>query len=522
MKITFRVDASNRIGTGHVVRCLTLADQLRKQGVECRFIHRPHPGHMAETIRAHGHRVDLLASPPAEPHAVAKDVDYAGWLGVSQEQDAKETITILGERQPDWLVVDHYSLDTCWEDAVRPHVGAFAVIDDLANRSHNADLLVDQNFIPHAEARYQSLLPPTATRLCGPRYALLRPEYAEARNLIRPRRGPLSRVLVFYGGADVNNETGRALRVLNRPEFAPLAADVVIGANNQHRDAIRAQVEARPLTTLHGPRPHLVDLMIEADLALGAGGTTTWERCALGLPSIVTTIAENQIPFNEALAEEGIIDYLGHWPHVDDEALAAALHRLLDDGDTLAALARCAWRITDGLGARRVGETILPSSASTLRLRPVRNQDKALYFEWANDPKTRQHAHNPEPISWATHDRWFEARLADPESILWVMETPTGLPVGQTRIDVHEGTGILDYSVDPAFRGRSWGRRLLELTTIAWREQGREEPLEGTVLPHNAASRHAFLRAGFEATARVEGGGETFTDRPLRCRELVE
>jgi len=174
---------------------------------------------------------------------------------------------------------------------------------------------------------------------------------------------------------------------------------------------------------------------------------------------------------------------------VDEQTLATALRHLLADKDALAALAWRAWRITDGLGARRVAETILPNPTDTLRLRPARSLDTALYFEWANDPKTRQHAHNPEPTSWATHDRWFDARLADPESILWVMETPTGLPVGQTRVEVHEGTGILDYSVDPAFRGRSWGRRLLELTAVAWREQGREEPLEGTVLPHNAPSR---------------------------------
>nr|WP_242518808.1 UDP-2,4-diacetamido-2,4,6-trideoxy-beta-L-altropyranose hydrolase [Halochromatium roseum] len=246
-------------------------------------------------------------------------------------------------------------------------------IDDLANRRHACDLLLDQNVAPNAEARYADRLPASAQCLLGPRYALLRPEYAEVRQRLRRctsanpsdpeaqrddpgqrEQQPVRRVLIFLGGTDLDDLSGRALEALSAPDLAALSVDLVIGANNPHRERLTALAQTRGNTQLHPPRPHLADLMAEADLAIGAGGTTTWERCCLGLPSLVISIAENQRPACEALAAAGVIAYLGHQDSVTTERLRDAIQTLRNDAQQRQRLSAVSAACVDGSGARRV------------------------------------------------------------------------------------------------------------------------------------------------------------------------
>ena len=256
--------------------------------------------------------------------------------------------------RPDWLIVDHYGLDADWEKALRPWVGRILVIDDLANRRHDCDLLLDQNYASDATKRYQDLLPAHARPLLGPSYALLRPEYADYRHRRHPRDSSVRRVLVFFGGTDPNNLTGRALQALSAPGLTHLSVDLVVGANNAHRETLAAQAAARQGTRLHPPRPHLADLMVEADLAIGAGGSTTWERCCLGLPSFIVSIAENQRPACTALAADGLIHYLGHRDQVDEDSLRVAILELAFDPARRDALSIAGAELVDGRGTERV------------------------------------------------------------------------------------------------------------------------------------------------------------------------
>lgn len=352
MEIAIRVDASTAMGTGHLVRCRTLGRALRQQGATVRFICRAHPGHGIEALREEGFAVAALPEPEA-PESESADEDYARWLGVSQTRDAEETIAALPDR-PDWLVVDHYGIDTEWERRLRPHVDRILAIDDLANRNHDCDALLDQNYNPDAEARYAERLPAEATRLLGPRYALLGPEYATYRREIAAHSGRVDRVLVFFGGTDPHNLTGRALEALSDPAFTDVAVDAVVGPNNPHREALARQAEARPGITLHAPRPHLADLMAAADLAIGAGGSTTWERCCLGLPSLVVSIAENQRPACEALSADGLIVYLGHADQVSTADMREVLGDLRDAPERLSRLAGIGMQTVDGAGTQRV------------------------------------------------------------------------------------------------------------------------------------------------------------------------
>lgn len=400
MRIAIRTDASARIGLGHLARCRTLAAALREKGATVHFICRAHPGNQIAALRAEGYDVTALPAPPLQE---AADADYAAWLGVTQTQDATETIVALTNNKQqitntqrltvDWLIVDHYALDATWEQRLRPAVNRILVIDDLANRQHDCDLLLDQNFPADAEARYADLVPSQAECLLGPRYALLRLEYAQAREGLRrcvstqpgsaaasshqleqaqsdraesrsrePDMAqsaiddptPVRRVLIFFGGTDPDNLSGRALQALSHSTLTQLHIDLVIGANNPHRDQLAARAETRGNSQLHPPRQHLADLMAESDLAIGAGGVTTWERCCLGLPSLVVSIAENQRRACEALATEQVITYLGHKDAVTAERLRNAIQAVLDNREQRRRLTRTSAAMVDGQGVQRV------------------------------------------------------------------------------------------------------------------------------------------------------------------------
>jgi len=325
LKVLFRADASLQIGSGHVMRCLTLAESLRQEGVEVMFACRSHPGHLVGILLEKGFKVYQLPLENLERQGQCTAKlrvtveDYSDWLGCSQDQDAQATLKAIGKTQFDWLIVDHYGLDEYWERQLRTTTQKLMVIDDLANRTHDCDLLLDQNYFMNATSRYDNLIPPSSIRLLGPKYALLRPEFADARKQLRTRSAKIQRVFVFFGGIDNDNITGLTLEALSDPSLRHLEADVVIGMNNPHKAKIEAQVSQRPRTLLHVQVSNMAALLARADLALGAGGATTWERICVGIPSIVFSLAENQRLTSEELAADGYIDIINTYDGINYE-----------------------------------------------------------------------------------------------------------------------------------------------------------------------------------------------------------
>jgi len=352
MKLAFRTDASLLIGSGHVMRCLTLADALREQGAECQFICREHKGHMMSLIEQRGHPVKALPEPSNAFNPSAKPA-HAAWLGCDWEEDAEQTQRAIGADVVDWLIVDHYALDRRWHQALRPSTKHLMVIDDLADRPLNCDLLLDQNFGSSA-ARYAGLVPQHCKQLHGPEYALLKPVYAERRAKMRKRTGEIQRVLIYFGGgADHADLTGQAVRAFYHQELADIHLDVVVSAAYAHLSSLQAFAEQRGNVSLHSQLPDLADLMAQADLAIGAGGATTWERCCMGLPSIVISIAENQRPACEVLSAEKIIDYLGDVDQVTSELIRDRLVSFLKKLDLLRDLSERGMKLVDGKGTTK-------------------------------------------------------------------------------------------------------------------------------------------------------------------------
>lgn len=501
MHIVFRTDASHQIGTGHVVRCLTLARGLRERGAYCRFICREHPGHLLGLIREQG--FDAVALPcdsgkrgrfgkVAEPR-----LTHAEWLGADWRDDVEATRHALGETVADWLVVDHYGLDTRWESAVRPHCRKLLVIDDLADREHDCDLLLDQNLVADMEHRYDGKLSHRCGRILGPRHALLQSAYADLHRRTPPREGEIRRILVYFGGADTDNLTGLAIAAFLALQRDDISLDVVINSGSLHADVIREQIMEIPKATLNIHLPSLAPLMVQADLAIGAGGATSWERCCLGLPALVITLAENQKPIAAELHRQGLIHWLGHKDQVNVQALACELADIVGKGLKPVWSEQCQ-HLVDGRGAERVCNLLLLSPETPLRARLARLEDEALVLQWANDPVVRKNAFKQGVIDPNTHHAWFRNRLRDLENCrFYMVETEEGLPVGQVRFEHNHEAWEIHYSMDVRCRGRGMGFSMLETALEAFRAFQPSGKVFGRVKHQNTASRAVFCSLGF-------------------------
>lgn len=360
--VVFRVDASTHIGTGHVMRCLTLANELGSGGVVSHFVCRSHDGHMADKIRNQGHKVVLM------PYrgAVAEASGYASWLGADMEADANETIRVVAAVQPLWLIVDHYAVDVSWEHRVRKASNVkLMVIDGLANREHDCDLLLDQTFSPEGNSRWSGLVPSTCRLLVGPRHVLLRPEFIATRETLRKRDAQIKRILVAFGGVDAPDATSMALDAivgLGRPD---IVTDVVVGRSNPHREKLVKMGRKTCAMQIHVDPPDVAGLMATADLAISAGGTMLLEQCYLHLPSIVVSIADNQIIFAQALHDLGAVCYLGDVGSVDQDAVRRAVSDLMTDVSRVKQMQR----VTENLMTRpemSVSEILLSSVHETI------------------------------------------------------------------------------------------------------------------------------------------------------------
>jgi spore coat polysaccharide biosynthesis predicted glycosyltransferase SpsG/RimJ/RimL family protein N-acetyltransferase len=380
------------------------------------------------------------------------------------------------------------------------------VIDDLASRRHDCDVLLDQNFSAEGNERYKDLVPGSCKLLTGPRYALLRPEYADYRKCLRARDGRVTRVLVFMGGSDPDNLTGMALKALSAPEIEHLNVDVVVGPSNPHANEIASLAKLAPNTTVHCPRPHLADLMASADLAIGAGGATTWERMCLGLPAVVISIANNQRPACGELQEAGLVRYIGHASDVCAELLTAALLELKDKTEKVRVMSESGMAAVDGMGTNRLVEVLMPTKQQELWLREAQPADVVFYFDWVNECDVRKQSFSTKPISFKAHKNWFRERLSDPDSFLFVLEAGE-LPVGQVRFECRDDVAYIDYSLDRAVRGRGWGSKLVRMgIRCLW--GARSISIRAKVKANNAASRKVFAGLGF---AQVDEGGGVCT-----------
>lgn len=333
------------------MRCLTLAQALRDAGHESVFVSRLLDGHLCDYVESQGFTVIRLPRPDAAEST-------QDWLGLPWELDAQQTIGAL-DRLPEtvaWVVVDHYGLDSRWERMVRPKVGHIFVIDDLADRPHDCDLLLDQNLSKRAED-YRGLIRTDSKTLFGPHYALLRREFSEWRESSLTHKDAAQSGLSVYismGGVDHSNATGKilhALSSLSLPVETKLM--VIMGGSSPWINSIREQAAGMPWScSVVQQVSNMAEHMATCNLMIGAGGSTSWERCCLGVPTILVVLAGNQRPIAEALARSGAAVLLGE-EHEIPVRLPTLMAELVDPS-TRSRMSQVARTLCDGQGVSRV------------------------------------------------------------------------------------------------------------------------------------------------------------------------
>lgn len=487
MRIIFRADASHEAGTGHVMRCLTLADELVAGGAEALFICREQPGDLCALIRERGFALSVRK---AARSGALSDADW--------HTDAIETLERLQSNGgADWLVVDHYGLDAKWEGKIRQRACRILVIDDLANRRHECDLLLDQNYYQDIHERYAGLLPATARQLLGPTYALLGKQFRLARKRMRLRDGTVRRILVFFGGADLQNRTEIALKGIGALGRDDISVDVVIGATNPHREALAAQCASMPQVTLHVQTREMHHLMAQADLAVGAGGSTTWERCCLGLPSLAWPVADNQVSLLKDAAADGLV-YMPSFQDGDLSATALTVHlrALLENPSLIAFMAKSSFTVTDGAGAKRVASIML-NAHSIIEIRTATRADAPDIFRWRSDLSVTRYSRHSDPPVWEEHLEWIDRVLDDPNRQLLIGHI-RNQPVGVLRFDISDTTAEISIYLVPGMQGKGLGRNLIQAGEHWLREHRPEiKTITAEVLAANTASHRLFVECGY-------------------------
>jgi len=485
MNLLFRADASVAIGTGHVMRCLALAQAWQDAGGRAVFA-------MAETTPAIQAR---LAAESCEVLAVS--------CAAGTADDAQLTVALARERQAEWVVVDGYQFTADYQRALKAAGFKILFLDDYGHARHySADLVLNQN-VCASEALYADR-EPGIRLLLGPRYSLLRREFAAWRDWKREVSPQGRRVLVTMGGSDPENLTARVFEALGLIKL-DVEAIVVLGGSRPHAELPKRQsVQREKKISVLSDVTNIAEIMAWADVAVSSAGTTCWELCLLALPALLVDVAENQTAVARELGRLNCAIHLGGPRDFTAEQLADQLESLLKSGETRRAVSVSCRELVDGRGALRVASAM----RAGLRLRPAREDDSRLLWDWANDPQVRGTAFSSAPIPWEQHQAWFASKMKDPDCRILVAEDEQGKAVGQFRVDWRsDRDGEIDVSVSSAFRGAGYGSLLIELgVSTVFAERG--DRLHAFVKSENQASRRAFERAGFASLGEESVQGQ--------------
>ena len=494
MKVAFRLDASEQIGTGHFFRCLTIANRLQQKGASSRFVSYPLPQSLIDLLEQLGHEYyELFASIEDKKDSPDTMIAHHHWIPSSQQIDAQKTIQSLAGLTWDYMIVDHYALSSEWESALKPYVNKILVIDDLADRQHDCDFLVDQNYYADYKTRYQTKVSPHCQLLLGPQYALLRDDFLETtrnRDSFSPN---VKEILVFMGGVDAGNYTIKVLNALLLSELNTCSIHVVIGQS--HPDVQGIQEFCR----LHGFFCHvqtknMANLMKSADMAIGAGGISVWERAYFGLPTITIELAENQRKQLSDAAIQGLV----YCPDLNKDQweldLADHIRSLIHNPYLREHISKMCQQSVDGQGVTRVVDKL----TQTIQVRKATLNDLDLLFTWRNHPKIRSVSKNPELISYEEHSAWFKKAIGAEHYTILVASFQTGQDIGVIRFHQQGTYAEISIYLDPEMLHQGIGAELLRLgekwmlDNCSWLTEFR-----ATVLGENMASHRLFQKAAY-------------------------
>jgi UDP-2,4-diacetamido-2,4,6-trideoxy-beta-L-altropyranose hydrolase len=528
MHIAFRVDSSTIIGYGHVMRCLTLAHALshelktvQQKNVDdnllISFLCRDHQGHINQLILDSD--FNLLQLPPVEKKINSKDSD--SWLGTSHKKDALQCMTQI-KTLPliDLLIVDHYAIDHHWHSLMRSYYQKLLVIDDLANRKLACDFLLDQTY-NRSKAEYQALVPSHCQFLVGQDYILLRDEFSllKAQALLRRKKRideynnelTPTNIIVTMGGSDPDNLSQLALIAVGEliEALPKITVNLVISSQSKHVDSLTTFCNEHSWIYLIVNSQNMAELMLSADIAIGASGGTSWERCCLGLPCLTTVNAENQKVIANNLAQAGATINLGWYKNITIHTIVSALNSLLNDTSVYEKMSDCCFEVCDGKGAARVAAKLVEKTTNHLIVIPkeirfhlAKEDDCELIYSWQSNKNIRKYFINPKIPSLQEHMQWYNTCLLDPNRILYLLHNDQGHSVGLLRLDQltknEYSTNIPTYEISIIIAPDHQGRGLAVSTLKSLSLLKKNATYMATIHNKNSQSQRAFTKAGFQ------------------------
>jgi UDP-2,4-diacetamido-2,4,6-trideoxy-beta-L-altropyranose hydrolase len=480
MRIAFRVDASSNIGYGHFMRCLTLADSLKPECLQIIFLCRHLPLHLQKMLGDKGYDFSLLTNTSVDENL--DDLQYSHWLGVSQRQDAVDSVNAMKNRIWDWVVIDHYGIDYRWENVIRKKARMILVIDDLADRHHECDALIDQNLYDNMNDRYNSLVPSACRLFLGPKFAFLRPEFHDLRKHIKVRRGKVKNILVYFGGVDNDNNTLSAIKALMNVGYDKLTHDnleivVVIGAQHPALAEIKLICMEQNFSC-HIQTNRMAELMSSADLAIGAGGISTFERLYLRLPAILKATELNQLSTLTYMSSVGLFELFSSQQGLELALKDALLRENTSPPDC----------VEDGNS-----KLVSYMSNSLVSLRKTSKFDVRRTFKWLQNQKLREYFLLSQAPEKDNHFKyWRKITKSSTERVysIYYLDRHVG-NCGLKNIDSNGGTCELwIYIADLSVRGRGVAKAaIIKLLTKA-----KADLSIGVVYLHVTQSNVAALR----------------------------
>lgn len=485
--LLIRADASAQMGTGHLMRCLALAQAWRVAGGGVVLATAPGAEALLRQLQSEAVEIAPIA---VEPGSLAD--------GRATAEQARR----VGAR---WVVADGYHFDAEYQDALKQAGLSLLFVDDNGHAAHySADLVLNPNLhaceemYRHREAYTRLLL--------GPRYALLRREFLPWRGRRREFPEAATRLLVTLGGADPDNITLKVIQAVALLGLPGLETQVVVGSLHSSREGLEREVKrCDGKIHLQADQAKMEELMAWAECAVAGAGVTSWELCFMGVPSLLIVVAENQRRTGEELARLEAAVNLGGHEQITPRVIAERLSDVLTDKNLRARLTEQGQGLMDGQGPARV---VKQMQAGILELRRAGPEDCRLLWEWANDAQVRASSFSSAPIPWEQHVRWFAERLSDPRCFMFLGFDAIGVPVGQVRFEVKaEGDAIVHVSVDPLRRGCGYGRLLVSRCLEEVSSAAAVRFVHAYIKPENSASKRAFESAGFREVGNQEGPG---------------
>lgn len=486
MNLAIRADSSESIGTGHIVRCVTLAKELRKLGLKVHFISKSYKGNILGVVKKN--RFTL--------NKIKPELDI--------KKDIKETSKILKKYKINLLILDNYDLNLVWEKGIKKYLKKLIVISEL-KKNHSCDILINYNLLQNKKKSlskfYLKKRNINSRFLFGLRYAILNNKYQKVKQNIKIKK-QLKKINIFFGGFKGSlNLLEDVINIMSSKTFRKIKLDIISGLNQKISKRIHLKLNRRGNFKIFQNLPNLANSFKNADLAIGCGGTANLERLCLGIPSLVFFAAKNQEILGNILAKKNLIIKIKKKNNqIDKEHLTKLINKFYKDKNLLKKFSEKTKLIVDGFGAKRIARAVIGFEKSDLKISKVNKGDANILFDMAHDKDVRQKAFNKRFINYDNHMKWFNKKLKNKNIHMYIAKDLNDLVIGQVRFDYVnlKKKYSVDISIDECARGYGIGKLLLrEAINKISRNKSKSKNFFAQVLNRNIASHKLFLDCNF-------------------------